>query len=380
MPGFSTTAIHAGQEPEKLTGAVTVPIYQATTYAQQTLGEHVKYDYGRTINPTREAWETSIAALENGRFGFAFSAGMSAIAAALSLVKPGEHVIAASDMYGGTYRYFSKVLSPLGIDFSYVDMGKIDRIELEIKPNTRLIYCETPTNPMMSLTDLAAIGELARDRKIWSAVDNTFASPYLQNPLDFGIDIVIHSATKYIGGHSDVLGGALVTSHPELAEQIKFYQNSYGAVPSPFDCWLLLRSVKTLAHRMRAHCENAQIVADRLAANSRVKKVYYPGLASHPQYELALRQMKGFGGMVSVETGSLENAKKFTSALRYFTLGESLGGVESLVCHPLTMTHASVPEARRNELGITPGLIRLSVGIEDIGDLIEDTERGLSAL
>ncbi|HEX5315645.1 MAG TPA: PLP-dependent aspartate aminotransferase family protein [Candidatus Kapabacteria bacterium] len=380
MPGFSTTSIHAGQEPEKITGAVTVPIFQATTYAQDALGEHVKYDYGRTINPTREAWETSIAALENGKFGFAFSSGMSAIAAALSLVKPGDHVIAGSDMYGGTYRYFSKVLEPAGVEFSYVDMGKIGQIGPTIRPNTRLIYCETPTNPMMSLTDLAAIGALARDRKIMSAVDNTFASPYLQNPLDFGIDIVVHSATKYIGGHSDVLGGAVVTSQPEIAEQLKFYQNSYGAVPSPFDCWLLLRSVKTLALRMRAHCENAQIIAERLAGDPRVKKVYYPGLATHPQYELALRQMKGFGGMVSVETGSLDNAKKFTAALRYFTLGESLGGVESLVCHPLTMTHASVPEARRNELGITPGLIRLSVGVEDSGDLIEDIERGLSAI
>lgn len=386
MPGFSTTAIHAGQEPEKLTGAVTVPIFQSTTYAQHALGEHVKYDYGRTINPTREAWETSIAALENGKFGFAFSSGMSAIAAALSLVKPGEHVIAASDMYGGTYRYFSKILNKFGIEFSYVDMSPIgpisptEHIGKAIKKNTRLIYCETPTNPMMNLTDLAAIGGLARDRNITSAVDNTFASPYLQNPLDFGIDIVIHSATKYIGGHSDVLGGALITSQAEIAEQIKFYQNSYGAVPSPFDCWLLLRSVKTLALRMRAHCENAQIIAERLAADPRVKKVYYPGLASHPQYELALRQMKGFGGMVSVETGSLENAKKFTSALHYFTLGESLGGVESLVCHPLTMTHASVPEDRRNELGIKPGLIRLSVGVEDVGDLMEDIERGLDAI
>ncbi|HZK75458.1 MAG TPA: PLP-dependent aspartate aminotransferase family protein, partial [Candidatus Kapabacteria bacterium] len=311
---------------------------------------------------------------------------MSAIAAALSLVKPGEHVIAASDMYGGTYRYFSKILNKFGIEFSYVDMSPIGPIsptgyiEKAIKKNTRLIYCETPTNPMMSLTDLAAIAALARERKIVSAVDNTFASPYLQNPLDFGIDIVLHSATKYIGGHSDVLGGALVTSQPEIAEQIKFYQNSYGAVPSPFDCWLLLRSVKTLSLRMRAHCENAQIIAEQLSADPRVKKVYYPGLPSHPQHKLAQRQMKGFGGMVSVETGSLENAKEFTSALHYFTLGESLGGVESLVCHPLTMTHASVPEDRRKELGITPGLIRLSVGVEDVGDLMEDIERGLAAI
>ncbi len=380
MPGFSTTAIHTGQEPEKVTGAVTVPIFQSTTYAQHELGEHVKYDYGRTINPTREAWETSISALEHGKYGFAFSSGMSAIAAALSLVKPREHVIAGNDMYGGTYRYFSKLLEPVGIEFSYVDMTRPENVSKAIRPNTRLIYCETPTNPMMSLIDLAAVGQLGRDREVMTVVDNTFATPYLQNPLDRGIDMVLHSVTKYLGGHSDVLGGAIVTSHPDIAEHLKFYQNSYGAVPSPFDCWLLLRSVKTLALRMRAHCENAQILADKLAADGRVKRVYYPGLATHPQHELAVQQMKDFGGMVSVETGSLENARKFTDALRYFTLGESLGGVESLVCHPRTMTHASVPEARRNELGITPGLIRLSVGVEDIGDLTEDIDRGLSAL
>jgi cystathionine beta-lyase/cystathionine gamma-synthase len=380
MPGFSTTAIHAGQEPEARTGSVVVPIFQTTTYAQHTLGEHVKYDYGRTINPTREAWETNIAALENGKFGFAFASGMSTIATALSLIKPGEHVIAGSDMYGGTYRYFSKILETAGIEFSYVRMDQMESITRAIKPNTRLIYAETPTNPMMNLTDLAALGTLAREQKIMTIVDNTFMSPYLQNPLDFGIDIVLHSATKYIGGHSDVIGGALVTSNAEIAEQIKFYQNAYGAVPSPFDCWLLLRSVKTLALRMRAHCTNAQIIAERLASDKRVKKVYYPGLTVHPQHELAIRQMKGFGGMVSVELGSLEHARKFTSVLKYFTLGESLGAVESLVCHPLTMTHASVPEARRRELGITEGLVRLSVGIEDIQDLLEDIEHGLSAI
>ena len=380
MPGFSTTAIHAGQEPEQRTGAVVVPIFQTTTYAQHTLGEHVKYDYGRTINPTREAWETNIAALENGKFGFAFASGMSAIAAALSLIKPGQHIIAGSDMYGGTYRYFSKILEASGIEFSFVPMDNMTSIKNAIKKKTVLIYAETPTNPMMNLTDLAALGTLARERNIMTIVDNTFMSPYLQNPLDFGIDIVLHSATKYIGGHSDVIGGALVTSNAEIAEQIKFYQNAYGAVPAPFDCWLMLRSVKTLALRMRAHCENAQIIAERLASDRRVKKVYYPGLTSHPQHELAVHQMKGFGGMVSVETGSLENARKFTGAMKYFTLGESLGAVESLVCHPLTMTHASVPEERRNELGITEGLVRLSVGIEDAEDLLEDIERGLHVI
>jgi len=379
-PGFSTKAIHAGQEPEKLTGAVTVPIYQSTTYAQHTLGEHVKYDYGRTINPTREAWETSIAALENGKFGYAFATGMSAIAAAMSVTKPGEHVIAGSDMYGGTYRYFSKILEPLGVEFSYVHMGEIEDIKGHIKKNTRLIYAETPTNPMMNLTDLRALGVLAKNAGLLTIVDNTFMSPYLQQPLDLGIEIVVHSATKYLGGHSDVLGGAVVTSNTEIAEKIKFYQNAYGAVPSPFDCWLLLRSVKTLALRMDAHSRNARIIAGHLAKDHQIKKIFYPGLPTHPQHDLARAQMKDFGGMISIDTGSIENARKFTGALKYFTLGESLGGVESLVCHPLTMTHGSVPEARRNELGITPGLVRLSVGVEDVADLMEDIERGLEAI
>ena len=380
MPGFSTTAIHAGQEPEKLTGAVTVPIYQTTTYAQHTLGEHVKYDYGRTINPTREALETNLAALENGAFGFAFASGMSAIAAALSLVKPGDHIIAGNDMYGGTYRYLSKILEPMGITVSYGDMSRMGLIRPMITKQTRLIYAETPTNPMMNLTDLAALGQLAKENELIGVVDNTFMSPYLQNPLDFGIEIVLHSATKYIGGHSDVIGGAVITSNSDYAEKIKFYQNAYGAIPSPFDCWLLLRSVKTLALRMRAHSNNAQVIAERLASDGRIQKVFYPGLATHPQHELALRQMKSFGGMISLDTGSLERARKFTGALRYFTLGESLGGVESLVCHPITMTHASVPEDRRKALGITEGLIRLSVGVEDVEDLLEDIERGLDAL
>ena len=379
-PGFSTKAIHAGQDPEERTGAVTVPLFLTTTYAQHTLGEHVKYDYGRTINPTRESWETSIAALENGKFGFAFASGMSAIAAAMSVVGTGDHVIAGSDMYGGTYRYFSKLLSPLGVEFSYVDMREMASVHDAIKMNTRLVYSETPTNPMMNLTDLRALGKIAKDAGIISVVDNTFMSPYLQQPLDLGIEIVVHSATKYLGGHSDVLGGAVVTSNAEIAEKIKFYQNAYGAVPSPFDCWLMLRSVKTLALRMDAHSKNAQIIAGHLAKDRRIKKIFYPGLPSHPQHDLARSQMKDFGGMISIELGSIENARKFTGALKYFTLGESLGGVESLVCHPLTMTHGSVPEARRNELGITPGLVRLSVGVEDVADLIEDIERGLETI
>ncbi len=378
--GFSTRAIHDGQEPDARTGAVTVPIFQTSTYAQETLGEHVKYDYGRTINPTREALEQNLASLENGKFGFSFSSGMSAIAAALSIVKSGEHVIAGSDMYGGSYRYFSRILSEYGVMFSYVDMRDVKNIESAIKPNTRLIYCETPTNPMMNLTDLAELARLAKPRGISTVVDNTFMSPYLQNPLDHGIDIALHSATKYIGGHSDLIGGAVITSDAEIAEQFKFYQNSVGAVPGPFDCWLLLRSVKTLALRMSAHCTNAMAIATHLASDSRIEKVFYPGLPTYPQHELAKKQMRGFGGMISLETGSIERAGAFTKALKYFTLAESLGGVESLVCHPISMTHGSIPEERRIQLGITPGLIRLSVGVEDLEDLLEDVKGALGAL
>lgn len=380
MSGFSTKAIHVGQEPEQVTGAVTVPIYQTSTYAQSELGEPVLYDYGRTINPTRVALEKNLAALENGKYGFSFASGMSAIAAAMSLTKSGDHVIAATDMYGGSYRYFSRILEPFGVTFTYVDMTDVENIRRAIKPETRIIYTETPTNPMMSLTDLQAVADLAKEHKLISMVDNTFASPYLQNPIDFGIDVVIHSVTKYIGGHSDLIGGALVTSNDKFAEQFKFYQNSVGAVPAPFDCWLLLRSVKTLALRMTSHTTNAMKIADHLSNDERVKMVFYPGLVSHPQHELAKKQMRGFGGMISIELGSVENAKKFAGSLKLFTLGESLGGVESLICHPVSMTHGSVPEERRLQLGITAGLVRLSVGVEDVDDLLDDIQAGLSAL
>jgi cystathionine gamma-lyase len=379
MPGFSTIANHVGQEPEAQTGAVSVPIFQTSTYAQHELGEHVKFDYGRTINPTRVALETNLAALENAKYGFSFASGMSAIAAALSVVKPGEHVIAGSDMYGGSYRYFSRILENYGVKFSYVDMRDVTNIERAIRPETRVIYTETPTNPMMNITDLRAVGAIGKARGVLTIVDNTFASPYLQNPLDLGCDVALHSVTKYIGGHSDVIGGAVMTSDDKLAEQYKFYQNSVGAVPAPFDCFLLLRSVKTLALRMRTHSENAMAIAERLEDVDHLQ-VFYPGLKSHPQHELAKGQMRAFGGMISIETGSIENAKRFTKALKYFTLGESLGGVESLVCHPVSMTHGSVPEERRKELGITPGLIRLSCGVEDVEDLEEDIENALRSL
>jgi cystathionine beta-lyase/cystathionine gamma-synthase len=380
MTGFRTKAIHIGQEPEQVTGAVAVPVFQTSTYAQKELGRHAEFDYARTINPTRLALEKNLAALENGQFGYSFASGMAAIAAALSLTKSGDHVIAGSDMYGGSYRYFSRILSENGVEFSYVDMREPKNIEAVIKPNTKLIYCETPTNPMMNLVDLEGVSNIAKAKKIISVVDNTFMSPYFQNPLDLGIDIVLHSATKYIGGHSDVIGGVVITSQPGLAEKIKFYQNSAGAVPGPWDVWLLLRSVKTLALRMEAHNANAMQIAEFLSQEKKIKKIYYPGLVTHPQHKLAKRQMRGFGGIISIETGSLENAKLFTSKLEVFTLGESLGGVESLVCHPVTMTHGSVPPERRAELGITDGLIRLSVGIEDIGDLMDDMKRGLDAI
>ncbi len=380
MAGFKTKAIHAGQEPEQVTGAVAVPVFQTSTYAQKELGGDVTFDYARTINPTRLALEKNLATLENGKFGYCFASGMAAIAATLSLVKSGDHVIAGSDMYGGSYRYFSRILSENGVEFSYVDMREPKNIETAIKANTKLIYCETPTNPMMNLVDLAAVSKIAKSTNIISVVDNTFMSPYFQNPLDLGIDIVLHSTTKYIGGHSDVIGGAVITANSNLAEKIKFYQNSAGGVPGPWDVWLLLRSVKTLVIRMEAHNANAMIIAEHLSKEPKVKKIFYPGLPTHPQHELAKKQMRGFGGIISIETGSQENAKRFTSVLEIFTLGESLGGVESLVCHPVTMTHGSVPPERRAELGITEGLIRLSVGIEDIDDLLADIKRGLDAI
>ncbi len=380
MTGFKTKAIHAGQEPEQITGAVAVPVFQTSTYAQHELGGHATYDYARTINPTRLALEKNLAALENGTFGYCFASGMAAIAATLSVVKSGDHVIAGNDMYGGSYRYFSRILSENGIEFSYVDMREPKNIETAIKPNTKLIYCESPTNPMMNLVDLGAVSNIAKGKHLISVVDNTFMSPYFQNPLDLGIDIVLHSATKYIGGHSDVIGGAVLTSDSHLAEKIKFYQNSAGGVPGPWDVWLLLRSVKTLAIRMEAHQANAMKIAEYLSKEAKIKKIFYPGLPSHPQYQLAKEQMRGFGGIISIETGSLENAKHFAAALEIFTLGESLGGVESLICHPVTMTHGSVPPERRAELGITDGLVRLSVGIEDIDDLMADVRRGINAI
>jgi len=375
--GFSTTAIHAGNEPDSATGAVSVPIYQTSTYAQEGLGIHKGYEYARTQNPTRHALEKNIAALEGAEFGFAFASGMSATDAVLKLVKAGDHVIVGDNTYGGTYRLFSKILSNYGIEFDYVDTSDVTNVERAFKPNTRMVFVETPTNPIMTVTDLQAVSDVAHAHGARVVCDNTFMSPYLQQPMAFGVDIVVHSTTKYLNGHSDSIGGFAALNNGEDAEWIKFVQNGIGAILSPFDSFLVLRGTKTLAVRMEAHDKNGRAVAAFLAEHPNVQKVYYPGLQSHPQHELAKRQQKGFGGMVAFETGSLESAKKVLENVKICTLAESLGGVESLISHPATMTHASVPPEKRESLGITDGLVRVSVGIEDIEDIIEDLDRAL---
>ena len=377
---FSTKQIHAGQHPEATTGAVITPIFQTSTYSNAKLGDSKGFDYGRTINPTRITLEKNLAALENGSHGFCFSSGMAAIQAIISMFNPGDHVICTNNVYGGTYRLFEQVIKNYGIEFSYVDTSDSKLIREAVKDNTKFIYVETPTNPMLNITDLAELKKIASEKGIITCVDNTFMSPYFQNPLDFGMDIVVHSSTKYINGHSDVIGGCVITSDDKIAEKIKFLQNSIGAVPSPFDCWLVLRSTKTLAQRMRAHNENAVALSDMLSNDSRVGKVFYPGLKSHPQYEAAVSQMRGFGGIISIELGSYDAAVKFCNGLRIFQIAESLGGVESLVCHPVSMTHASVPKQLREEFGLTDGLVRLSVGIEDCEDLMDDIKNALSAI
>ena len=377
---FSTKQIHAGQHPEATTGAVITPIFQTSTYSNAKLGDTKGFDYGRTINPTRITLEKNLAALENGSHGFCFSSGMAAIQAIISMFNPGDHVICTNNVYGGTYRLFEQVIKNYGIEFSYVDTSDSKLIREAVKDNTKFIYVETPTNPMLNITDLAELKKIASEKGIITCVDNTFMSPYFQNPLDFGMDIVVHSSTKYINGHSDVIGGCVITSDDKIAEKIKFLQNSIGAVPSPFDCWLVLRSTKTLAQRMRAHNENAVALSDMLTNDSRVGKVFYPGLKSHPQYETAVSQMRGFGGIISIELGSYDAAVKFCNGLKIFQIAESLGGVESLVCHPVSMTHASVPKQLREEFGLTDGLVRLSVGIEDCEDLMDDIKNALSAI
>ena len=376
--GFSTTAIHAGNEPDIATGAVSVPIYQTSTYAQDGLGRHKGFEYARTQNPTRSALERNIAALENARFGFAFASGMAAIDATLKLVKAGDHVILGDNTYGGTFRLFSRVLADYGVEFDLVDTSDATNLEPAFKPNTKMVFVETPTNPVMTVTDLRAVSELAHAHGARVVCDNTFMSPYFQRPIEFGVDIVVHSTTKYLNGHSDSIGGFVALNDEKDAEWIGFIQNSIGAILSPFDSFLVLRGTKTLAVRMEAHDKNGRIVANFLAEHPRVEKVFYPGLASHPQHELAKRQQTGFGGMVAFETGSLANARKVLEGVKLCTLGESLGGVESLISHPASMTHASVPQEKRESLGITDGLVRISVGIEDVEDIIADLDQALS--
>jgi cystathionine beta-lyase/cystathionine gamma-synthase len=375
--GFSTTAIHAGNEPDAATGAVSVPIYQTSTYAQDGLGVHKGYEYARTHNPTRAALERNISALENAKYGFAFASGMSAIDATLKLVKAGDHVILGDNTYGGTFRLFSRVLSEYGVEFDLVDTSDASNLEPAFKKNTKMVFVETPTNPVMTVTDLRAVSDLAHAHGARVVCDNTFMSPYFQRPIDHGCDIVVHSTTKYLNGHSDSVGGFVALNDDKDAEWIGFIQNSVGAILSPFDSFLVLRGTKTLAVRMEAHDKNGRMVANFLAEHPRVEKVFYPGLASHPQHELAKRQQTGFGGMVAFETGSLANAKKVLESVKLCTLGESLGGVESLISHPASMTHASVPQEKRESLGITEGLVRVSVGIEDVEDILADLDQAL---
>ena len=377
--GFSTDAIHAGQEPDPTTGAVTVPIYQTSTYAQVELGRDKGYDYARSINPTRSALERNVAALEGGQAGFAFASGMAAITTVMMLLRAGDHVVASDNLYGGTYRLFKRILEGFGLRFTFVDTSDLARVEAAIEPATRMLYIETPTNPMMGITDLAGIAALGRRRDLITVCDNTFMSPFLQRPLAHGLDIVLHSTTKFINGHSDSVGGVVVTSRAEHAERIGFAQNSAGAILGPFDSFLVLRGLKTLAVRMERHDRNGREVAAWLAKRPEPRGLYYPGLPEHPGHALAKRQMDGFGAMIAFDLGSLAAARRVLNGLRLFTLAESLGGVESLVCHPATMTHAAVPREERERMGLSDGLVRLSVGIEDCPDLIEDLERGFAA-
>ncbi len=377
---FSTKAIHVGQEADPATGATIIPIYQTSTYTQAGIGEHKGFEYSRTGNPTRAALEQCLASLEEGKHGLAFASGLAATTAVLSLLRPGDHVIAAEDIYGGTYRLFHKVYSPLGIDFSHVDGSDLSEFERAITPETKLVWVETPTNPLLQLVDIAAVARLCDEHGILLAVDNTFATPYFQRPLTLGAKIVVHSTTKYINGHSDVVGGAVVTNDDSLYTQIKFYQNAAGGTPGPFDSWLTLRGAKTLAVRMRQHQENAQLVAEFLLGQPLVETVSYPGLPSNPQFDLARRQMSGFGGIVTFQIrGGRDEANAFFKALKVFSFAESLGGVESLACYPPAMTHGAIPKEERERRGITDGIIRLSVGIEDTEDIIADLDQALAA-
>ncbi len=377
--GFDTRAVHAGQEPDPLAGAVMPPIYQTSTYVQEGLGRHKGYEYARTQNPTREALERNIASLEGGTHGLAFASGLAALDATLKLLKAGDHVVSGQNIYGGSHRLMEQIYAELGLSFSFVDMRDVSNVDRSLTPRTRMIFCETPTNPMMHLADLRALGDLAQSRGVLLVVDNTFATPYFQRPLEHGADVVLHSTTKYLNGHSDMVGGVLVTARDDAAERLAFIQNAAGAVPGPLDCWLALRGVKTLALRMERHDQNGRRVSEWLSHQADVTQVYYPGLASHPQHDLAKRQMSGFGGMISFDLGDPARARRFAESTQVFSLAESLGGVESLIGHPASMTHASVPRALRESFGLTDSLLRLSCGIEDPQDLIEDLGRAMSA-
>ena len=376
--GFATDAIHVGQEPDPATGAVVAPIYQTSTYVQEEMGKHKGYEYARSQNPTRSALERNLARLEGGRHALAFASGMAAINAVMTLLKAGDHVICSHAVYGGVYRLFTKVLAHFGLECSFVDTTSVAEVEKAFRKNTRMLYIETPTNPTMAVSDLGAMSRLARARGVPLVVDNTFMSPYLQRPLELGADMVVHSTTKFLNGHSDSIGGAVILSKQEDYDRLYFIQKSAGAILGPFDCWLVLRGVKTLAVRMPQHDKNGRAIAEFLETHKKVQRVHYPGLKSHPQHELAKKQMKGFGAMLSFELGSLAAAQRMLRQVKLCSLGESLGGVETLISHPATMTHASVPPDERQKIGITDGLVRISVGIEDVEDLIADLDRALA--
>jgi cystathionine gamma-lyase/cystathionine beta-lyase/cystathionine gamma-lyase/homocysteine desulfhydrase len=379
-PGFATRAIHCGQEPDPSTGAVTVPIYPTSTYVQQGIGEHKGYEYSRVSNPTRTRLEENLVSLEGGVAARVFASGMAAINAIVSMLKSGDHVVCGDDLYGGTPRLFNNVMTGFGLEFSYVDTADARNVERAIRKNTRMVYVETPTNPMMRLSDLAAISQICRKKKVSLVVDNTFMSPYFQQPLALGADMVVHSTTKFLNGHSDGLGGVVICAHQEHADKLAFLQKAAGAILSPFECWLVLRGVKTLAARMEIHDRSGRIVADFLSKHKKVKAVFYPGLPDHPQHALARRQMSGFGSMITFETGSLKNANKMLKKVRVCSLGESLGGVETLISHPATMTHAALGVKGRKAIGITDGLVRISVGIEDVDDILDDLDAALNAI
>ncbi len=377
---FATRAVHAGQVPEPLAGAVMTPIYQTSTYIQEKLGVHKGYEYARTQNPTREALERNVASLEGGTHGFAFGSGLAALDSVLKLLKSGDHVVCGDNVYGGTQRLMERIYAPLGLAFTFVDMREVEAVEQALTPATRMVYCETPTNPMMNLVDLRATGDLTQAHGYLFVVDNTFATPYFQRPMEHGADIVLHSTTKYLNGHSDMVGGLLVTGRDDLGERLGFVQNAAGAVPGPMDCWLALRGLKTLPLRMRQHDASGRRIAEWLGQRRDVQRVYYPGLPDHPQHDLACRQMGGFGGMISIDLGDPARARRFVESTRVFALAESLGGVESLIGHPATMTHAAVPVAMRQKMGLTDSLVRLSCGIEDPDDLIGDLDQAFHAV